>query len=214
MNEALRPSRLGNRGTTDAAEVRKLLDSELFCTVSVCHDGIPYSLPTGFCMVGDFLVIHGSVKSHFLQMVMASGRACITGFVCDGLVLAASAFHHSVNYRSFVIHTEPVEILDRDEKLNALIAFTEKMVPGRWDHLRPITEGEIKGTRVIGFSVEAASVKSRSGPPSFENEDAGFPVWTGVLPVKQTWGTPRDNPGMEPPIPVPEHVIKRIHHAH
>jgi hypothetical protein len=207
MDYNLKPSRLGHRSTTDRKAIMAVLQESRFCTVSCVSEGLPFSLPTGYCLVDDELMIHGSSKSHFLQMLKAEKAACVTTFLFDGLVLAASAFHHSVNYRSVVIHGESREIADRKEKLAALQAFTDQMVPGRWEHLRPITVGEINATTVLAFPTKNASLKFREGPPSFEQEDAGFPVWTGVLPVSRVWNFPVSDPGMQVAHDVPGHVM-------
>lgn len=143
-------------------------------------------------------------------MLKAEKSACIMTFVFDGLVLAASAFHHSVNYRSVVIYSEARVIAERKEKLTALHTFTEQMVPGRWEHLRPITDGEINATTILAFPIKNASLKFREGPPSFEQEDAGFPVWMGVLPVSRVWNFPVPDPGMDISRDVPGHVEKLI----
>ena len=178
-----------------------------FCTVSGVHENKPFAIPTGFCIYNDQLIIHGSIKSHFLELILASSEVCITSFIMDGLVLAASAFHHSVNYRSAVIFSGPTEIKDEPIKLAILKEFTEKYVPGRWDSLRPVNEGELKATRAIAFDLSKGSVKARSGPPSYEAADAKLGIWTGVLPTRILWEGPISDPNINPSIKVPEHVL-------
>lgn len=200
------PSRLADRSTTDAARVLEALHGQFFCTVSFCQSGKPMAIPTGFCIVDDRLVIHGSVKSHFLNALREVEEVCITSFDFQGLVLAASAFHHSVNYRSVVVFAKPEPATDIETKSKVLETFTEKYIPGRWPHLRPMTPGELEATQAVAFSLNRASLKERTGPPSFEQADSDWGVWTGILPVSLQWGTPIPDPKMKPGISIPEHL--------
>lgn len=202
----LPPSRLSDRSTTDAAKVQEVLQDLHFCTVSYCAEGKPVAIPTGFCLLDDRLVIHGSVKSHFLNHLKEAEEVCITAFDFQGLVLAASAFHHSVNYRSVVIYSKPEPVTDEDHKAQVLETFTEKYIPGRWPTLRPMTSGELQATQAIAFSLDRASLKQRTGPPSFEQADYDQGVWTGVLPVSLQWKEPIPDPNMKPGTPIPEHL--------
>lgn len=206
MELQLKPSRLANRSTTNTESILEVLKTTRFCTVSISLNGQAFALPTAYCLYKGQLMIHGSVKSYFLNNMDQSQKVCITVFQYDGLVLAASAFHHSVNYRSVVIYSSPTEVTDRDVKLDALRAFTDQLIPGRWEHLRPINEGEINATKLFLFSLDQASLKFRDGGPSFEKEDANFPVWTGVLPATKIWQAPVPDPNMKSDQKVPDHV--------
>lgn len=203
----LTPSRYPSRSTTSEALIREVLDQSLYCTISYCAAGRPYALPTGFCVHNDQLIVHGSVKSHFLEALLKAEKVCITTFLFDGLVLAASAFEHSVNYRSVVIFSNAVEIEDPETKAKTLEAFTEKYLPGRWPHLRPMTEGEMNATKVLAFDLDHASLKERSGPPGKNNDEWQQKVWMGVLPASLSYGQPLPFDG-QPTMPVPEHVEK------
>lgn len=203
---ALTPSRLNYRGSQDPEVIKEILSLAPVCTLSYTADGQAFALPTGFVLHQNRVVVHGSVKSHFLEQ-MVDQTVCITAFVLDGLVLAASAFHHSMNYRSVVIYSRPIEILEENEKLDCLRAFTDKMIPDRWDHLRPVTSGELKATRVFGFNLETSSAKLRTGGPSEDKADESFPVWTGTIPVTTRYQPPLPVPGKED-WDLPDHVAE------
>jgi len=200
------PSRLAYRGSTDPEEVRRILSKLTLCTISCQHDGQVYALPTAYVLHEDQLVIHGSVKSSFLSKVM-DRPVCITVFSQQALVLAASAFHHSMNYESVVIYSRATEISEPARKESSLRAFTEKIIPGRWDLLRPVTAGELAATRVLAFPIHTASVKMRTGGPSDEKEDQDYPVWTGIVPVKSTYDTPVPE---KTTVDFPEHLTALI----
>ena len=210
MDSSLIPSRLGNRSTQDREDILTVLNQSLFCTVSCVHDSKPFAIPTGFCIYKDKLLLHGSVKSHFLELLMGAGEVCITTFIFDALVLAASAFHHSVNYRSIVLFAKPIEITDYEEKVEAMKTYTEKYVPGRWDSLRPINKGEVKATWIIACDLNKASLKYRTGPPSFEMADSKLGIWTGLVTANNKWGSAIPDPNMDPAIIIPEHVQNLI----
>jgi uncharacterized protein len=200
----LTPSRLNYRGSQDPEVIKNILSIAPVCTLSYTSNGQAFALPTGFVLHKDRFVIHGSVKSHFLEQMIGQ-TVCISAFILDGLVLAASAFHHSMNYRSVVIYSQPTEIFDEEDKLSCLHAFTEKIIPGRWDQLRPVTPGELKATRVLGFNLKMASAKQRTGGPSEEKEDENYPVWTGTIPVSTLYEPPIAAPGKEE-WDLPEHI--------
>ncbi|HMG16147.1 MAG TPA: pyridoxamine 5'-phosphate oxidase family protein [Saprospiraceae bacterium] len=206
MRSKLIPSRLSARSNQNKDEIDSVLQECLFCTVSCAHESKAFAIPTGFCLYQDKLIIHGSIKSHFLEQVLKSEEVCITAFIFDGLVLAASAFHHSVNYRAVVLFSKPEEITNPKDKYDILKAYTEKYVPGRWDSLRAINDGELKATRVLSFDLSMASIKLRNGPPSYEAADANLGIWTGVIPSFTQWGQAIQDPNIDPTIPIPEHV--------
>lgn len=195
------PSRLAKRAHYDAETIHPILDEALFCTVSYVADGQPMAIPTAFARHGDQLYIHGSVGSHFIRQLEQSGPVCLSVMLCDGLVLAKSAFHHSVNYRSVVIFATAKKVTDETEKMNVLALITDHLVPGRWADLRPTTDSELRKTTVLVFSLTEASAKVRTGGPNDDPEDAHLPTWSGVVPMQTVRLTPvpRDGGNIELP---------------
>ena len=204
MKQELTPSRLAKRATDDPEKIREALESSLFCTVSYAKEEQAFSIPTGFCLVDDQLYIHGSVKSHFL-LEAKEREVCISTFMFDGLVLAASAFHHSVNYRSVVLFGKATEVLNDEKKAEILKTYTNRYVPGRWEEVRPVNEGELKATMVLGFDIQKASLKVRDAPPSFDPKDYRPGLWTGVIPTKMSWGNPVPDPNREYEVSYPDY---------
>ena len=184
------PSRLAKRAHYDEATIHPILDEALFCTVSFAIDGQPMAIPTAFARQGDKLYIHGSVGSHFIRAIEHGGAVCITVMLADGLVLAKSAFHHSVNYRSVVIFANAEKVTDEAERMNVLALITDHLIPNRWDDLRPTTDSEMRKTTVLRFSLAEASAKVRTGGPSDDPEDENLPTWSGVIPLQTVRLTP------------------------
>ena len=184
------PSRLAKRAQYDAAIINPILDEALFCTVSYVMDGQPMAIPTIHAREGDTIYIHGSVGSHFIRSIENGAPVCMTIMLADGLVLAKSAFHHSVNYRSVVVFATAEKVTDETEKMHALALITDHMVPNRWDDLRPTTASELQKTTVLRFSLAEASAKLRTGPPGDDAEDVDLPTWAGVVPLQTVRGTP------------------------
>ena len=202
------PSRLAKRAHYDAETIHPILDEALFCTVSYVADGQPMAIPTAFARRDDQVYIHGSVGSHFIQQIEQGGPVCMSMMLCDGLILAKSAFHHSVNYRSVVIFGTARKVDDETEKMDALALTTDHLVPGRWADLRPTTDSELRKTTVLAFSLAEASAKVRTGGPSDDPDDAHLPTWTGVIPMQTVRLTPvpRDE---EEHIPVPDYLTNQ-----
>lgn len=184
------PSRLAKRAHYDEATIHPILDEALFCTVSFAVDGQPMAIPTAFARQGDKLYIHGSVGSHFIRAIEHGGAVCITVMLADGLVLAKSAFHHSVNYRSVVIFATAEKVTDEADRMNALALITDHLIPNRWDDLRSTTDSEMRKTTVLRFSLTEASAKVRTGGPSDDPEDENLPTWSGVIPLQTVRLTP------------------------
>lgn len=199
------PSRLAKRAHYDEATIHPILDEALFCTVSFAVDGQPMAIPTAFARKGDSLYIHGSVGSHFIRAIENGAPVCITVMLADGLVLAKSAFHHSVNYRSVVIFARAEKVTDTDEQMNVLALITDHLVPGRWDDLRPTTDSEMRKTTVLRFSLAEASAKVRTGGPNDDPEDMDLPTWSGVVPLQTVRLTPvaRED---TPAVPLPAYL--------
>lgn len=179
-------TRLAKRGVYDKDVVYSILDEALFCTLAYVSKDAPFQIPTGFCRIEDTLYIHGSVGSHYMRdMADRQPSVCISVTLLDGLVLARSAMHHSVNYRSVVIFSKPEKVTDSDEIYKVLEVFTNKMQPGRWDDaIRKPSENEWKETMVIAFTIAEASAKVRVGPPKDDEEDYTLDVWAGVVPLR------------------------------
>jgi nitroimidazol reductase NimA-like FMN-containing flavoprotein (pyridoxamine 5'-phosphate oxidase superfamily) len=179
----VRVRRLPKRAAYDRATIDPILDEALVCHLGFVHKDQPYVIPTLFARIGDRLYVHGSSASRMLGALASGIPACVTVTLLDGLVLARSAFHHSVNYRSVVLLGTAVPVSDPAEKTAALRAFTEHMVRGRWDDVRPPTEQELKATSVLYLPLEEVSAKVRTGPPVDDEEDYALNVWAGVVPL-------------------------------
>ncbi len=182
--------RLAARGSYDRATIYAILDQALICHVGFVVDGRPLVIPTIHTRIGDTLYFHGSAASRMLRSLRGGVDACVTVTILDGLVLARSAFHHSMNYRSAVVLGKGREVTDRDEKLRALNALVEHVVPGRTAIARPPNGAELKQTLVIALPLAEASAKIRTGPPVDEEADYALDVWAGVVPVALVKGEP------------------------
>lgn len=198
--------RLPTRGHYDRETINNILDEALVCHVGFVVDGQPYVIPTGFARVGDELYIHGSSASRMLRSLAAGIEVCVTVTLLDGLVLARSAFNHSMNYRSVVILGRATLVDDVDEKTAALEAFSEHIMPGRWAEVRWPSELELKATTVLRLPIDEASAKVRTGDPVDDDEDYSLDVWAGVLPLVLTPGLPEADAKLDPDIPVPAYV--------
>ena len=183
-----RLKRLPKRGAFDRETIYSILDEALICHVGFAVDGQPYVIPTGFARIDDDLYIHGSSASRMLRNLATGVDVCVTVTLLDGLVLARSAFHHSMNYRSVVILGKAALVEDADEKNKALEAFTEHIIPGRWAEVRWPTELELKATSVLKLPIDEASAKIRTGDPKDDEEDYAMDVWAGVLPLELQYG--------------------------
>ncbi|WP_370152893.1 pyridoxamine 5'-phosphate oxidase family protein [Ferrovibrio sp.] len=200
-----RVRRVADRGHYDAATLHAILDAAHVCHVGFVQDGQPVVIPTACWREGDHLYIHGSTKSR-MAMALAEGiPACVTVTLLDGLVLARSAFHHSMNYRSVVAFGR-FEKLDDAAKLAALEAFTEHLAPGRWAEIRGPNRQEFKATMVLRLPLTEASAKIRRGPPKDDAEDMALPVWAGVLPFAAGFGRPEPDPLLAPDTPLPSYL--------
>src|SRR4030088_792822 len=163
--------RLPQRGNHDREVINQILDEGFVCHVGFAVDGRPFVIPTGYARVGDSLVIHGSQASRMLRTLEQGIDVCVTVTLIDGLVLARSAFHHSMNYRSVVIFGRATLVEDREEKLAALYACSEHLIPGRWKDVRAPNEAELQQTTVLSLPIDEASAKVRTGPPLDDEED-------------------------------------------
>lgn len=199
--------RLPARGVYDRELVYQILDEGLICHVGFAIEGRPFVIPTGYARVQDQLYVHGSQASRMLRTLQRGVDACVTVTLLDGLVLARSAFHHSMNYRSVVVFGKAMLVDDVDEKLSALRAFSEHMIPGRWDDARKPTAQELKATAVLSLPLEEASAKVRTGPALDDEEDYELPIWAGVIPVSLIAELPIPDPRLKPELEVPDYVL-------
>jgi nitroimidazol reductase NimA-like FMN-containing flavoprotein (pyridoxamine 5'-phosphate oxidase superfamily) len=201
--ERTKVRRLPDRGKYDSESVYGILDEAFICHVGFVVEAQPYVIPTGFARVNDTLYIHGSAASRMLRTLADGVQVCVTVTLIDGIVMARSGFHSSMNYRSVVILGRAAQVEERDEKLAALAAFSEQVMPGRWRDLRETTDAELKGTLVLTLPLKEVSAKVRTGPPKDDEVDYALPLWAGVVPLKLTAGNPIDDPrlpkGIEPP---------------
>jgi len=198
--------RLPKRGVYEREPIYQILDEAFICHVGFAVDGQPFVIPTGYARVDDRLYIHGSQISRMLRTLAAGIDVCVTVTLLDGLVLARSAFHHSINYRSVVVFGRAAMVDEREAKLGALRAFSEHVVPGRWDEARQPTDQEIKATAVLSLPLEEASAKVRTGPPIDDEEDYALPVWAGVVPLRFVAGGPERDPRLPQEIEVSQSV--------
>jgi uncharacterized protein len=182
--------RLPQRADYDRATIEAILDEGLVCHLGFAVEGQPYVLPTVYGRVGEEIYVHGSAASRMLRTLAGGVNVCLTVTLLDGLVLARSAFHHSVNYRSVVVLGRARALLDPREKTVALRAVVDHVVAGRWDAARPPTPQELKATTVLALALDEASAKLRSGGPIDDEEDYALPVWAGHLPLTLTAGEP------------------------
>ena len=207
VTDRTRITRLPKRGAYDASTIYSILDEALFCTVAFSRDQQAFQIPTGFCRIDDKLYIHGSVGSQYMRWLAESkATLSISVTLMDGMVLARSAFNHSVNYRSVNIFGIPAVVTDPAELDRALEIFTEKMCPGRWADIRKPTAGEWKATMVLSIEIEEASAKVRTGSPKDDAEDMDLNIWAGVVPLTTKRQPAIPDPAMKPGIPLPDYL--------
>jgi len=198
--------RLPKRGNYDRETVYNILDTAFVCHVGFSVDGQPFVIPTNYGRSGDTLYLHGSAASRMLNTLSAGVPVCVTVTHVDGLVLARSAFHHSVNYRSVVILGKAQLVEDPAEKMEALRIFTEHVMKGRWNDVRIPTEQELKATTVLSLPLEEVSAKVRTGGPIDDEPDYALPVWAGVLPLETVAKTPLPDAQRKNDPPIPEYL--------
>jgi nitroimidazol reductase NimA-like FMN-containing flavoprotein (pyridoxamine 5'-phosphate oxidase superfamily) len=199
--------RLRERGSTDRAALHAVLDAALICHIGVLIDGVPVVLPTGYGRIGETLYLHGSSANRSLTAAEGN-EICVTVTLVDGLVCARSVFHNSMNYRSAVIYGAARLVTDDAERLDALHAITEHLIPGRWDNSRRPTRKELAATVVLALSLAEASVKTRTGGPKDDEEDYELEYWAGVLPISLAIGPAEPDPQLRQGIAVPSHIAE------
>ena len=196
--------RNNKRADYDRVVVNQIIDATPLCHVSYIIDGRPYVTPTLQWREGDTIYWHGSSASRFLRQIVGK-EVCMAITHFDGFVLARSAFHHSINYRSVMLFGQAVKIED-SEKNTLLQSFVENLIPGRWENLRSMTDQEAKATTVFSMPIDEGSAKVRSGPPVDDDEDYSLPIWAGVLPISQVLHDPIPDPKNMQGLEVPEHI--------
>ena len=199
--------RLPKRGVYDRELVYGILDEGFICHVGFAPEGQPVVIPTGYARIDDQIFIHGSQVSRMLRTLSSGIDVCVTVTLVDGLVLARSAFHHSINYRSVVVFGRATMVEDRAAKLAALFAFSEHVIPGRWNEVREPTEQELKATTVLSLPLVEVSAKVRTGPPLDDEADYELPIWAGVIPLRLAASVPVNDPRLKQEIQLPWSVL-------
>jgi uncharacterized protein len=208
QTERTKLKRLPKRGHFDRETVYGILDEGFICHIGFAPEGQPFVIPTGYARVDDKLYVHGSQASRMLRTLSGGVDACVTVTIVDGLVLARSAFHHSMNYRSVVIFGRATVVEEREEKMAALLALSEHFIRGRWADVREPTEQEMKMTTVLSLQIVEASAKIRTGPPLDDEEDYALPVWAGVIPLRLEAGEPIADERLIEGIDAPDYAVR------
>jgi nitroimidazol reductase NimA-like FMN-containing flavoprotein (pyridoxamine 5'-phosphate oxidase superfamily) len=198
--------RLPKRAAYDRATIHAILDEGLVCQVSFVVNGQPNVVPTIYVRIGESIYLHGSPASRMLQVLQRGEEVCVAVTIVDGLVLARSAFHHSINYRSVVLYGTGAEVREAERKAEVLRALSEHVIPGRWDVIREPSADELRRTLVVSIPIQEVSAKVRTGPPVDDEPDYELPIWAGVLPLHLAAGTPIPDPRVKPGIEPPQHA--------
>ena len=206
-----RVRRIPERGRYDPEAIDAILDAGFLCHVGYISDGQPYVTPTLYWRHGDHVYWHGARASRMLQTLEQGADVCLTVSLVDGFVLARSAFHHSVNYRSVMLFGTAEAVAEEHAKAAALEDFMERLFPGRWRALRPVTRPELNATTVLRLPITEGSAKIRTGPPKDAEEDCAWPVWAGILPVETALGLPLPADGMPAQTSEPDYLQRLPH---
>jgi uncharacterized protein len=205
----IRVRRAPHKGRYDRGTIDAVLDRGLVAHVAFVDGGQPCCIPMLYARDGDRIFVHGSSASRLMRTLAAGAPACLTVTTVHGLVLARSAFEHSANYESVVVFGRFDVVEDRDERLAAFEAFTEKVLPGRWSEVRPPNRKELKATLILSLAIDEASAKVRTGPPDDDDsEDAALDTWAGVVPITTAFGAPEPSPGLRPGIEPGQSVLR------
>jgi len=203
-------NRLPARGYYDKNTIYKIVDEALYCHVSFVQGNQPYIIPTIHARMGDKIVLHGAKGSRLLKHLAEGNEVCIAITLMDGLVLARSVFHHSMNYRSVVLFGKGKPLENKVKKLEALKAITDHLTPGRWEDAREPNEKELNATAVVSIDIDEASAKIRTGPPIDDEEDYNLPVWAGVIPISLKFDSPWNDPQLNKDIVLPDYIKDKI----
>lgn len=206
MSERSTVKRKPERGSADLEVINSIVDEALFCHVGFVEDGAPVVIPTIHARVDRTLYLHGSPASRMLRLLKQGGEVCVAVSILDGLVLARSAFNHSMNYRSAVIFGKPRAVEEGDEQWVAFEAIANHIAPGRWDDARRPSDKEARATLTLAIDISDASAKVRTGPPVDDEEDLDLGIWAGVIPVSRHFGPPAPSPDLDSQIRVPAYL--------
>ncbi len=202
MTKKTKVKRVPKRGQYDKQTIHDILDESFICHVGFVHDGYPVVIPTAYGRKDNFIYLHGSTASRMMKNLSHGLEVCVTVTKVTGLVLAKSAFHHSMNYASVVVFGRASLVESDEEKMLGLKSFTDHVLPGRWDEARIPNKKELKGTMVLKLPIDEASAKIRTGPPVDDKADQQLPIWSGVLPIQQVYGHPEcSEPNLHDSIP-------------
>jgi nitroimidazol reductase NimA-like FMN-containing flavoprotein (pyridoxamine 5'-phosphate oxidase superfamily) len=212
MNKSHRSkiNRLPSRGYYDKETINQIIDEALYCYISFVHNDQPYIIPTIHARMGDRIVLHGAKGSRLLKHIAGGNKVCVGITLMDGLVLARSVFHHSMNYRSVVLFGKGKVLEDKGKKLEALKEITEHLIPGRWEDARKPNEKELNATTVISIDIDEASAKIRTGHPIDDEEDYNLSVWAGLIPISQKFDSPENDPKLNEDIALPNYIREKI----
>ncbi len=206
ITERNKVKRVAYRGDYDRETIYPIVDEALICHVGFAVDGQPFVIPTIHARIDDSIILHGAPASRMLKHISAGNQVCITVTHVDGLVLARSVFHHSMNYRSAVLFGRGYLIEDETEYFEAAEAITNQLIPGRWEDARKPSAKEVNGTQFVKINIEDASAKIRTGPPGDDDEDYALPVWAGVIPAQLQFMSPEADPKLTAGIPEPDYI--------
>lgn len=202
--------RSGNRGKYDKKSVYKALDAAFMCHISYLYDDTSIIIPTAYARSGDKILVHGAKKNRMLNSILGQKQACIAVTHLDGLVLARSAFHHSMNYRSVVLFGLPVEVEEEAAKEQALYLISENILKGRWNEVRKPTSDELKATLVVSIEIREAALKERQGAPIDNEEDYALPIWAGELPIETSYQKAIPDPALSHQLEMPVSVLSAV----
>jgi nitroimidazol reductase NimA-like FMN-containing flavoprotein (pyridoxamine 5'-phosphate oxidase superfamily) len=209
-SERITVRRRANRGVYDREAIAAILDEALICHVGFVDDGQPFVLPTIHARLGDRLILHGAAANRMLTAATGGIPLCVTATLLDGIVLARSAFHHSMNYRSVVVLGRAEELTQHEQKMDAMRALVEHVAKGRWDDARPPSDEELRATRILALPLDEASAKVRVGPPIDDEADYALPIWAGVVPINLVPGAPVADSRLDSRIAPPAYAMNYL----
>ncbi len=202
--------RAPKRGFYESETIYKILDTHFICQIAFVHDGYPVIIPTIYGRNGDNIYIHGASVSRMLLNLEKGFPISLNVTQTDGIVLARSAFHHSLNYQSVTIFGEAMLVTDENERYKALKIISDQIIPNRWEEVRLPNDKEMKATKILKIPITEASAKIRTGPPVDDKPDYDLPIWAGVLPINTSFGNPIADPVLKEGIPIPESIKEWI----
>lgn len=202
--------RRGDRAAYDRSTIEEILDEALVAHVGLVSNGSPIVIPMLHARIGSDLYLHGGHASRIMRTLRDGAEICVTVTLLDGLVLARSAFNHSANYRSVIVFGHPTVVEGLADRTAVLDAYTDKVVPGRREHLRPMTDKEVRSTTIVSLPIDEASAKIRSGGPVDDDGDLELGIWAGVLPLRSGFGEPIPDPLLASDVTPPEHVRRLV----